>query len=482
MSSSIAQEQDIAPSHTNATLIIASCLLVVIGLIWSDSLEQLLAYFLIVFAAILPSWLWIRMGALGIPVFPGLAAAYIPTCAFPILGGNESLSLFTLSDILRSAATVALFLVTGTIVWRLIANLVREGTAVPAGKFNASGMLGLAYAGLAIGLLFHISANAGWLAVVGAYFGVVRSVAGTIVTLACFLFGIARACGYLRGGYFWVAIAGVVLLVVLTWSSLFLVAGIIYALAALFGYSIVSRRVFWLPVIVLFTTTAILHAGKAEMRDKYWEPGTNSGAPSSLAQLPDLASEWISAGIGAIARGDINQNVIDRASILQMIVQAQTETPDRVDYLNGETYSYIPAVLVPRFVDADKPTSQVAMNLLNIRYGNLTDEGVASTAIGWGLIAEAFANFGYAGVVLIALIVGACCGGLAVWSSGAELISLPTLISIAVMMTLINLETDSVGLVSTLLQSLISVVVFLAAYRALAISRESAVSSEAVAL
>jgi hypothetical protein len=156
----------------------------------------------------------------------------------------------------------------------------------------------------------------------------------------------------------------------------------------------------------------------------------------------------------------------------------QSETPDRIDYLRGETYALLPAILVPRFIDPDKPASQVGMTLLNIHYGILTVEGAEVTAIGWGLVAEAYANFGYLGVIGIALILGAFCGALAVWSAHAEIVSLPALASIATMMALVSLEQDFIALFSTLYQSFIVVFIFYHAYRSLVIPQNRPARSE----
>jgi hypothetical protein len=372
---------------------------------------------------------------------------------------------YTPWEIVRSALTVALFLVTATVAWRLMASRVRSVRGFAADRFHGLEAVRLMFAGLAVGLLFHVSALSGWLNWMGSYFGLVRSIAVTFVTVACFLIGAMRARGLLRGAVWGAAAVGLSLIIILSWSSLFLVGGLVYALAAGLGYVIVARRIPWFAVGAILITVAILHAGKAEMRGKYWIQDTNYGTAISVVQLPGLAAEWVGTGISAMAAGDVGQSVLDRASLLQMILLVQRATPDSVDYLMGETYSRLPAIIVPRFIDSNKPASQVGMDLLNIHYGILTIEGAAVTAIGWGLVAEAYANFGYLGVIGIALILGACCGALATWSANAEMFSLPTLVSIATMMGLINLEADFIQLFTSLFQSFASAIIFFTMYR-----------------
>jgi hypothetical protein len=98
--------------------------------------------------------------------------------------------------------------------------------------------------------------------------------------------------------------------------------------------------------------------------------------------------------------------------------------------------------------------------MLNVRYGLQTSLTNQSTTIGWGVISEAFANFGYNGVVGIALIYGALAGLFTRISAGASPLGPATLLSVAALITLINLEADLAYLLTNLFQSLISATAF----------------------
>ena len=457
--------QDVASAQTMRALAIAVGILVLVGVVWGGSLEKWFSYMLVLSAAVLPTFLWIRKGASGIPILPVVSSAYIPYFGWPIISGYENTREYGPSEILLTAFTVALFLVTAAFAWRLIAGRVRPQQAVTPSHLNQSRIVPLLSLGLLVGVTFHLATISGWLEGAGSYFGLMRSISVTFVTVACFLTGVARAEGLLRGGKWALSTVGVAVLIALSWSSLFLVGGIVYAMAVLFGYVITARRIPWLVTAAAIATVTVLHAGKAEMRDEYWGAGTNSGGISSVAQLPGLAAEWVAKGVTAIATGSVQQSAIDRTALLQMLLRVQNETPDRIDFLMGKTYALLPAIILPRFLESDKPASQAGMDLLNIRYGILSAEDVTATAIGWGLVAEAYANFGYYGVIGMALLFGLFCGWLQYWSANAATMSLPTLMSIAAMMTLINVELDFIQIVSTLFQSSVSVLIFFAAYR-----------------
>jgi hypothetical protein len=122
----------------------------------------------------------------------------------------------------------------------------------------------------------------------------------------------------------------------------------------------------------------------------------------------------------------------------------------------------LPSMLLPRFLDPDKPQSQAGLNLLSVRYGLQSLESTANTTIGWGLIAEAYANFGYVAVIAVGGLLGTLCGLLTRISVAAKPLSLPMLIVIAAALALFNVEMDASYLLITLAQTVASAFVFAA--------------------
>jgi hypothetical protein len=440
-------------------------LLSIAGVVRAESIIQFSSYTLVLLACVAPSYFWLRAGTPGIPVLPAIGFGCLPYYGWPILGTNEAISVYTSPEILEAALTVCAYLLTATLAWRLVVRRIRSVPVIAAETIDQIRITRLLLCGLLIGVLFHFGLSAGWFATLGSYFGVVRSVAVTLLLAACFMVGVARARGILRGPAWAAAALALVLIVLMSISSLFLIGGLTYAIAVALGYIIVKRRIPWVGVAVALTIAAVLHAGKPEMRLKYWDPESNYGQTVTVWDLPRFAFEWIQEGVVAVASPSDGVSLLERASLIHMVLRVETETPSRIDYLNGETYALLPSILLPRFIDADKPATQAGMDLLSIRYGLLTSETVAVTAIGWGLIAEGYANFGYAGVVGIAALLGLFCGALSVWSAQSKVDSLPSLISIASMMALINIEADFISLVSSLLQAFVSVLIFFTIYK-----------------
>ncbi len=88
-----------------------------------------------------------------------------------------------------------------------------------------------------------------------------------------------------------------------------------------------------------------------------------------------------------------------------MLLMVQKKSPNEVPFFNGATYEFIPRLLVPRFIDSQKGISHAGNQMLSVNYGLIELEYVGSVSIGWGLITEAYANFGYLGVAGLAIFL-----------------------------------------------------------------------------
>jgi len=228
-----------------------------------------------------------------------------------------------------------------------------------------------------------------------------------------------------------------------------------FGLIAVLGYFLTSRRIPWTALAAMIAVLFVLHAGKGEMRDRYWVGGYTQ--ETSIGEVPRLFAEWFAAGMGTIASGQVENNIIERASLLDILIYVQQATPGQIPYLGGETYALLPNYLVPRFLQPDKTFTQAGLALLNIRYGLQTEEEVRFTTIGWGLISEAYANFGYGGVLGVGLLIGGLATLFTRFSAGASPLAMPTLLSLAALACLTNLEADLSSLLVTLWQALVAV-------------------------
>jgi hypothetical protein len=439
------------------TIAILTGLTLAAGILFTDSSDEMLAYLLVTSLSAAPVVYWIVVGAKGIPIMPAVAAMHFIYYGVPILRSNIKQTGFESSEILGGAATISLFLIVATLSWSflLVVGIRRSNVGAPEPISDAA-LKRFMFLGLLLGVFYFLALYAGELGWLGANLGAFRSITLTSATVACFVLGHARARGWLRGRDWMLAVGSLSALVILSFGNLFLVVGTIYCLTAAAGYIITSRRVPWALFGGVAAVVMVLHAGKDAMREKYWLSHTNYIANMSVARIPGLMEEWAEKGLATIASGKYN-SAIDRASLLSLLLRVQRLAPDYVPFLEGESYAVIPQMLVPRFINEDKVASQAAMKMLNVHFHFQTSEGAATTAVGWGLVAEGYGNFGYLGVIGVALMLGLISGVFERLSDGAPLMSLRALIAIAAMMTLINMEGDAATILTSLFQSLIAI-------------------------
>jgi hypothetical protein len=414
-----------------------------------------LAYLCIAIPVLIPAFLWLEVGGHGIPVLPIISGIYFVYYAIPMLRSNAV--AYDPDDLLRAAATVGIFLIAASVTSR---PLLRKPVADVTGRIRLDAQsIRIIFVGLWGGVIYYVAAFSGNLILLSYWTGLVRAVVLTFTSIACFFLGCARASGSLVGERWVFALCAFVLLILLSVSSLLLIEGTMIALAAILGYSVIAKRVPWIACALAFAILSVLQAGKNDIRLAYWAPDSPLREGNSLAQIPDMMFAWLEAGLDALASGTVEarSDLLERASLLHMVLIVQRATPDSVPYLDGETYATFSSMIVPRFLDPEKTVTQAAMGLLSVRYGLLNAHATTTTAIGWGLVAEAYANFGYLGVIVIGSAFGGLCGVLMRISMGAPATSLRMLVTIAATVVLLNAEATLADLLTTLAQSIAAV-------------------------
>jgi hypothetical protein len=420
--------------------------------------QNVLAYLCITLPTMLPLLLWLRAGALAIPILPVISGLFFVYYAIPLL--RSQAAAYAPNELIEAGAAVAAFLVAASMASWPFQKRSHGRLSLFDRSHVADPQLALiVFTGLCGGIVFHLAVVADSLAWLGSSFGLVRSIVLTLSSISCYLLGHMRASRLLVGPIWGFALGGLLLLILLALSNLFLVGGLMYCLAAFLGYVITARRIPWLGLGTAFAMLAVLHAGKFEVRNTYWAHDVSEGQEISVGRIPTMMVDWFAAGMDALWSGGAESDVLERASLLHMLVLVQRTTPDFIPYLEGETYALLPSMLVPRFLGPEKTISQAGLNLLSIRYGLQTVEATARTTIGWGLVSEAYANFGYWAVIVVGALFGAICGALMRLSVGAPPSSLPMFITIAATLVLLNVEADFAYLLTTLAQTLAAILI-----------------------
>ena len=433
--------------------------IVAIGLIVAAPLAyDPLPYLCVVIPALLPLYLWLTADAPGLPTLPLTGALSIIYYAVPVFRGQ--LSDQDQGELLYATVTVGGFLLSATMVYALFLQLARRRQRRSDLAATAQSLtVEFAFTGLAVGIAFYAASFAGWLDWVGSFAGVVRAVTLTFGSIGCYLVGNARARNLLHGEPWAAALCCLAAITMLSINGLLLVGGAVNLLAAILGYVVGARRIPWVTLVVVFAVISVFQAGKFNIRAER----ADEGAAVSLTALPGTIAEWFVDGIDVLWSGEKEIDALERASLLWVVVRVQQATPDFVPYLDGETYALLPQIVLPRFVEEDKVKSQAGLNLLAVRYGFQVADATDRTTIGFGLVAEAYANFGFVGVLAIGALFGLVCGAITWFGAGASAISLRMLISIAATSVLLNIEADFSYLIVTIAQAVAGVVIAAAA-------------------
>ncbi|MBX3749540.1 MAG: hypothetical protein KF897_05590 [Opitutaceae bacterium] len=418
---------------------------------WSLPFEQLALALVVVILAAWPAIAWLRSQPYQFPAFEAFMLTCIPSYALPLISNHSSVLMFSDTVIFKSLAAIVLFQVTALFAFKQ--TLARERSTLfwnevlftrdishwlPAGLW-----LNTAY--------IAVSRFTEWIP--WEIDSILRAVFFGIATSCSFLLGREWGSGGLSQRRRLNVLFALLISSLLLMASLYLINAIAAVLVFFLAYLSAGRRIPWVALGLVFVVLSVLHNGKTEMREKYWA----EGAPRvALTDLPEFFSEWIELGIAPM-RDDEDapkrRELLDRASLLQIICLVVETTDNGLPFLAGETYGYVLPQFVPRIFWSDKPTGQITTRRLGIHFGLQDESSAKTTSIGFGVFAEAFANFGYWGVGLLGLLIGTLNKVISMWTRNSPMLSNGGLIMILLMAWSIQVELPMSGWVSSLYQA-----------------------------
>jgi hypothetical protein len=411
------------------------------------------------FFALLPAWLWSAGRVPGLPVFPLYAATYLVTHVFQFLLAEPRLRDYPAEAILRAALTASGFLLVGTVVWGFWACRPRRLPPMCRaleGNHGTNVLLLLLF----LGTVYTVFDHAGWLGafpagLVTAARSIFRGPIGFATFVLALRWGKRLLSPFQRNLFL-----GLILAYCLAdASSIFLVGVVLACLMFVLGFTLGRNRFPWSSIATTLAIIATLHVGKGDMRFRYWAEGQqgNNLAPQ---QYPAFYVDWLKSSLKQIVQNkqeeeDTHQSILSRANTVYLLLQAQQMTPDEVPFLRGATYAIIPSALVPRLFDAEKASPHYSTALLNVQYGNQTWEGTQSTAIGWGLLNEAYANFGYMGCFALAVLLASFFGLVTWWCKDMPANSVAFLVGIYTLGFALQTEMTAAIFITAYLQGLV---------------------------
>ena len=296
----------------------------------------------------------------------------------------------------------------------------------------------------------------------------------------------AGACGFFLGAMFvgsrtmptggrilfWSLLAGNCLIS----ASGFLLSATTGMLASvLIGLFWSSGRMPWRYLVVVGLMLSFLNLGKFTMRERYWGADGEASVSITLGQMPHYYGEWVQASLAAIApnhgkdaardsggRSSNGQNLLERVNNLQnLLFVIDAIDAGKVPPLHGQTYSLIPPLLVPRIFWPDKPRTHEGQILLNVHFGRQDLDATMQTYIAWGLLPEAYGNFGAkSGAIFLGVCLGLFFAWLENFTAQKVLLSLEGFISFTILLGLMgSFEMVASILVTSIFQSVVVLIV-----------------------
>jgi len=360
----------------------------------------------IVILATWPMLEWARHLRPWFPVFEIFMLTTMNFYALPLLAGHPEVLAFSDAVTWQAAAGVLIFqaaAVAGFSLyrWRPAA---RSWLTEP---LLADRLLRHAQTGIWLNTLYLLVAD--FTEVLGGQFeGTYRAIFFGIGTVSLFIQFRRWGAGGLTTAEKIIVSVNLTAQIILLFSNLYLVQGMSFFILAMIGYVTASRRVPVIVIVAAVAVTAVLHNGKSAMRALYWEQ--DQPAPR-LTELPAFFTQWFRFGLASTQQEanknrSLTANLVERASLFQMLCLVVNRVPDHEPYLYGESYADIPALLVPRFVWPDKPSSLQANVRLALYFGLVDEDSALKVSIAFGPLAESYVNFGLVGLGLLGAVIG----------------------------------------------------------------------------
>jgi hypothetical protein len=413
--------------------------------------------------ALLPALVWTRTMGHNYPIFEIFIATNLTSYGLPLLTEHDAVALFR-EQVRQDAALVVIIFLVGASIAYYATRATPRTTPLWTGQVlerpNKQWML----RGLVLSSLYTLVVPYLYVPPAGIE-GILRAVIFGIGTSCTFIVAMAWGLGRLPPGEKVLVGACLALQFVLLSSSLILRAGTSIVLLGFVGYFFGSRRVPYLALALTLAVLAALNIGKYDLRKKYWTP--DAQYQPGLGELPAFYAEWFEAGLRPKVQTDTKAGklLLERNSLLQILCLVVDRTPDFQPYLYGETYQQIPGQFVPRLFWPEKPRGHISTYTLSIYYGLQNEEATHETTIAFGLLPEAFANFGYWGALALGVLFGFCFRKITLWSGRSPIFSYAGLMLILLTAWSFQTELTLSGWLASLFQGSISIFAFVLVFR-----------------
>jgi hypothetical protein len=435
-------------------------LIVVVGAVLFLTTDQndpgiFAAAFVLAVVGLFPFYLWLLGWSHGLPIWPVFCLVNGVGYAATMFQNPEPLAEYTPGEIIIGGMTAAGFVFLGTLVWISMTSRTPK-PPVRLIMIEHRQSLKFLMVFLAFGVIFQLNRTVGWIPLPGNSVMILRGIALSLATMGLFVLSFYAGKGLLTSGQKWYLGCSAVLLIMFGLGTLMLAQAAIPFAMVVLGFTLGGNKIPWKIVGIGFLVIALLHPGKYEMRNRYWSGGEAGLRPSNAI---GFFGEWIGygleevGGLSGLAQTKTESeesptSAFERAGTLHMLLRVQKMSPTEVPFLYGLTYEHVPRMLIPRIIDDEKGISHAGNQILSVNYGLVLIDRVNTVSIQWGLVPEAYANFGFLGVGALAVVLAALYSYMARLTVGVPLTSLRFVIGLLIMAAATTADTMGVFVTS----------------------------------
>lgn len=420
--------------------------------------ETALSAVLIGAACMYPIYLWCANKVKGMPVFPFFSLTYLWTFCLPLLSENPNVLKYSPEQHLYAGISTVIFLLSGTCIWMQMVKSP-EGMTKPYRALKAEGAETFFIAIVGAGALLNMYVIGGWTGIPDKLFTIVRGIILGLSFLGIFVLAYRCGQGSMSPKKIRIFTLFLALNILTAAASLILKTALTLFLLSVIAFVIGGRKLPLIAVMVGLVLLLPLHYGKHEMRHKYW-----SGDSPHYVQpweYPAWFQEWSSYAMANLnpkpnryEKKEKKESFIERSSVIHMLMMAQEKIPSQYTYVGGKTYAIIPLLFIPRALNPNKIRSHEGTHMLNIHIHRQTYQDTLKTTIAWGLLPEAYANFGLIGCAGIGGLLGAFYGTVTRLAIGTPAFSARTMFCVLVLsLALASTEWTAGVYAATLFQS-----------------------------
>jgi hypothetical protein len=391
-----------------------------------------MAFVLIGLGSFLALSVWCS-SAIGLPLLPVLAVQSLIIYGLPIVVGHGVILTYPREMVFQAGQEVLIFQVAMALSWKFGMQLFHPSPPVSYALSDLMRSGDKGWGRLGFGMIagttaFQVLQSFNLLDSVTALLpngsvSILYTLVSVVSASAFFLTSMSIADGstsFTAKAFFWLLL---ILSALITASGLLLYAAAANLITVAIGFFWSSGRIPWRYLVISMLALSFLNMGKTTMRERYWGAEGESITVPTLGQLPAFYAEWSETCLDAIlenrtskktggnaqeTKANSNQTLLDRIDNLQnlLFVIDAIET-QHISALHGATYALIPPLLVPRVLVPNKPRSHEGQVLLNVHFGRQDINSTFSTYVAWGLLPEAYGNFGaYWGSLFLGALLG----------------------------------------------------------------------------